>query len=205
MSARKKKTDETYLQFATALEMIGACHAIDMSHYTFCFKHGLNEQDRSQLPMVEDLPLSSCVIRLQIATNRDGRGVVGYTYNGDHQVVDVKKVDDVTSTELELFRVLAASVKDLERRFQNQGRFSRKEGTPWGNKKRTQREWDDDPESANGKSKQNKLTNIRCHGCQEVGHFKRHCKQMEKEVRAMVAELLQEKSSQAENARPDTE
>ena len=50
MSKRVKAMAETYVQFATALHMIGTRHDIDPNHYVHCFKHGLKTVDRRHEP-----------------------------------------------------------------------------------------------------------------------------------------------------------
>ena len=201
MSLRMKKPDETYADFAAALEKLGGIHDIDREHFATCFKQGLNSLDRAQLPSVAHLSLAQCVHKLTIANGHDGKNISGWVPVN----VAVPTVTPPLESSAVTAEVLAATVV---RQFQDT--FARGKGgwRPRGFAAGTGRV--PNPAGAPGsnseKSKQNRLTHIKCFSCQEFGHYESDCPKKAKmaaDVAAFMA-MVNNKDSTG-NVQPDQE
>ena len=201
MSLRMKKPDETYAEFAAALEKLGGIHDIDREHFATCFKQGLNSLDRAQLPSVAHLSLAQCVHKLTIANGHDGKNISGWVPVN----VAVPTVTPPLESSAVTADVLAATVV---RQFQDT--FARGKGgwRPRGFAAGTGR--GPNPAGAPGsnseKSKQNRLAHIKCFSCQEFGHYESDCPKKAKmaaDVAAFMA-MVNNKDSTG-NVQPDQE
>ena len=201
MSLRMKKPDETYADFAAALEKLGGIHDIDREHFATCFKQGLNSLDRAQLPSVAHLSLAQCVHKLTIANGHDGKNISGWVPVN----VAVPTVTPPLESSAVTAEVLAATVV---RQFQYT--FARGKGgwRPRGFAAGTGRVPNSSgvPGSNSEKSKQNRLTHIKCFSCQEFGHYESDCPKKAKmaaDVAAFMA-MVNNKDSTG-NVQPDQE
>ena len=186
---RVKKTEESYQEFAAALELIGGTHDIDGEHYNQCFKNGLNATDRAQLPNIKRFTLAQCVSMVQLANGHDGRDVPGATKKG--METSVNAVEPLSA------EVLAANVSEqLMKKFPGLGR------TPWKPNGAGRSNRPHGALSNNQKSKKNLLSHIKCFGCEENGHYQADCP---KKLEIMVAALQGAGYTVEGNGLPDKE
>ena len=183
-----------------ALEKIGGIHAIEQEYFTTCFKQGLNSMDRAQLPSLVHLSLAQCVHKLTVANGHDGRDISGWVPVNMTAPIVTAPIVTAPVEPIIIADVLAATVaKQLQENFPR----GRNGWRPRGGSQGTGRA--PTPGSNAEKSKQNKLTHIKCFSCQEFGRHESDCPKKTKlaaDVAAFMAMMQSKDEGGSGNGQP---